>query len=81
MVPTDPTSQEDVPNLPPTLWLMDTGCGHDLIRRLVEELESCDFARFSSAGGSREEMQACLKRARGLLAELERVPVAEEAAA
>ncbi len=61
--------------------LRDRGCGHDLIRRLVEELESCDFARFSSAGGSREEMLACLKRARGLLAELERVPVAAEEAA
>ena len=53
--------------------LRDRGCDEDLVRRVIEELESCDFARFSSAGGSTQEMAACLGRARGLLGELERL--------
>lgn len=43
----------------------------DLIRRIVDELEICDFARFSSAGGSSAEMTQTLDRARELLAKID----------
>ncbi|HJL27787.1 MAG TPA: BatD family protein, partial [Polyangiaceae bacterium LLY-WYZ-15_(1-7)] len=47
--------------------LRGRGMEEDLVRRVLDELESCDFARFSSAGGSASEMDACLGRVRGLL--------------
>lgn len=47
--------------------LTSRGMDPELIRRLVEELEICDFARFSSAGGSPEERTQTLARARALL--------------
>ena len=47
----------------------------DLAHRLIEELEGCDFARFSSVGGSREEMKRCLGRSRALLTRLDRFQV------
>ncbi len=43
------------------------GMDEELARQVLEELESCDFARFSSAGASRDEMDACLTRTRTLL--------------
>jgi hypothetical protein len=45
----------------------------DLVRRVVEELESCDFARFSAAGVEADEMAQALKRAHALLVRLARV--------
>ncbi len=47
--------------------------------RVADELEGCDFARFSAAGVRGEEMQSCLTRTRGLLDELDGfVPRPEE---
>lgn len=43
----------------------------DATRRLLDELDNCDFARFSSAGADPSEMRECLARTRALLAELD----------
>lgn len=40
--------------------------------RIVDELEGCDFARFSAVGVGGDEMMSCLERARGLLGEIDR---------
>lgn len=46
---------------------------------LVDELEGCDFARFSAAGVEAREMEECLTRTRALLAKLDRfTPTAED---
>jgi len=34
----------------------------DLVRRLINELEGADFARFAASGVSKDEMQRCLQR-------------------
>lgn len=52
--------------------LRQRGMSEEFVRKLIEELEACDFARFSSAGASRDEMDRTLGRARGLLTELDR---------
>ena len=52
--------------------LRQRGMSEAIVRKLIEELEACDFARFSSAGASREEMDRTLARARDLLTELDR---------
>ena len=44
----------------------------DLRVRVVEELEGCDFARFSASAGSPDEMQRCLKRVQAMVQRLER---------
>ena len=51
--------------------LRERGLDENIVRRLIEELEGCDFARFSSAGGSEVEMSQTLSRARSLLKELD----------
>ena len=51
--------------------LRQRGMSEEFVRKLIEELEACDFARFSSAGASRDEMDRTLGRARGLLGELD----------
>ncbi len=57
------------------------GMDEELAARVVDELEGCDFARFSAAGVKAEEMERCLERTKGLLEELERFsPSAEEEA-
>ena len=48
------------------------GMEEELVRRLVDELDGCDFARFSSAGGTPEEMQQALGRGEALLDRLGR---------
>jgi hypothetical protein len=59
--------------------LVERGMVEGLADRVVDELEGCDFARFSAAGVRTEEMQSCLERTRGLLGELDRfVPRKEE---
>lgn len=60
--------------------LVGRGLAEGLADRVVDELEGCDFARFSAAGVRSEEMQQCLDRARGLLDELERFVPREEVA-
>ncbi len=53
----------------------------ELAGRVVDELEGCDFARFSAAGVRPEEMERCLGRTKGLLEELDRfAPGPEEEA-
>jgi hypothetical protein len=47
--------------------LDDRGMAADLSGRIIEELEGCDFARFSAAGASREEMTRCRQRVEALL--------------
>ncbi len=53
----DPLRDEHVPNLPPALWLMDTGSGHDLIidkmadEFPVETLRKHYRIMFSTANG------------------------------
>ncbi|HJL14664.1 MAG TPA: BatD family protein [Sandaracinaceae bacterium LLY-WYZ-13_1] len=60
--------------------LEDRGLDAEAASGVVDELEGCDFARFSAVGVSREEMERCLDRTRGLLATLHRfTPRAEEA--
>ena len=46
--------------------------GADLRKRLVEELEGCDFARFSAEAGSDTEMERCLQRVRAMVQRIER---------
>ncbi|MBX3272916.1 MAG: protein BatD [Sandaracinaceae bacterium] len=50
----------------------ERGMDEDLAGRLVDELEGCDFARFSAVGVSPAEMESCLGRARALLEGLDR---------
>lgn len=55
------------------------GMDEGLASRLVDELEGCDFARFSAVGVSSGEMESCLGRARELLEGLDRFqPTPEE---
>jgi len=49
------------------------GADEDLTRRVVDELESCDFARFSAAGVEPREMEQALKRASALVVRLGRL--------
>jgi len=50
-----------------------------LASTIVDELEGCDFARFSAIGVSSAEMQSCLDRTRELLRGLDRFTPTEEA--
>lgn len=52
--------------------LVERGMAEGLADRVVDELEGCDFARFSAAGVRTEEMRSCLERTRGILAEIDR---------
>ncbi len=61
--------------------LSGRGMDDALASKIVDELEGCDFARFSAVGVSASEMESCLGRARGLLEGLDRFhPTPEEAA-
>lgn len=60
--------------------LRGRGMDDALILALDEELESCDFARFSSASAGRAEREACLARVQGLLLQLDRFVPDREAA-
>ncbi len=52
--------------------LVRAGMSADLRKRLVEELEGCDFARFSAEAGSDSEMERCLQRVRAMVQRIER---------
>jgi hypothetical protein len=56
------------------------GMDDDLARRVVDELEGSDFARFSSAGSSPEELDRALERAEALILRIERFTPKELAA-
>lgn len=60
--------------------LTDRGMDEDLSSRVVDELEGCDFARFSAVGVEGDEMSGCLERARKLLVEIDRFEPSEEEA-
>lgn len=60
--------------------LGERGMAAELSDKLVDELEGCDYARFSAVGVSREEMESCLGRARELLESLDRFRPTEEEA-
>ncbi|MBC7170776.1 MAG: protein BatD, partial [Polyangiaceae bacterium] len=47
------------------------GMPDDLGARIIEELESCDFARFSAAGASTDEMERCRQRVEALFDRLQ----------
>jgi hypothetical protein len=47
------------------------GIASDLSGRIIEELEGCDFARFSAAGASKDEMERCRQRVEALLDRLQ----------
>lgn len=62
--------------------LLARGMDDDLARRIVDELEGCDFARFSASGVDPEEMSDCLSRVRALVERLARFePRSEEVSA
>lgn len=58
--------------------LVERGMKEDLAKSIGDELESAEYARFSTSGGAGGEMDACLERARQLLTELERFVPTEE---
>jgi hypothetical protein len=58
--------------------LVARGMNEGLAKRLVDELEASEFARFSTSGAAGAEMQATLERAQKLLGELERFTPTEE---
>ncbi|MFO0692603.1 MAG: BatD family protein [Polyangiales bacterium] len=61
--------------------LLARGMDPDLAGRLVDELDGTDFARFSSVGGSTEEMSRCLERTEALVERLDRfTPTPDEEA-
>lgn len=54
--------------------LSERGAPDDLTSRIIDELEGCDFARFSSAGTTAPEMTQCLGRTQALVERIDRVP-------
>ncbi|UJR80225.1 BatD family protein [Sandaracinus amylolyticus] len=59
--------------------LAERGMSDALAKRVVEELEAYEMARFSASAAERDEMQSALARARELIGELDRfVPTAED---
>lgn len=59
--------------------LVARGMASELAKRVAEELEGAEMARFSAAGGEESEMRAALARGRELVAELERFQPTEDA--
>ncbi len=51
-------------------FLAQRALAHALRQRVIAELESCDFARFSMAGAAVEEMRDCLGRTRSLIQDI-----------
>jgi hypothetical protein len=52
--------------------LIEAGFDDDLVRRLINELEGADFARFAASGVSEEEMERCLDRADAIVSRVQR---------
>lgn len=52
--------------------LLEHGMEEPLATRVVDELEGCDFARFSTVGVSNEEMDRCVSRANELVTLIDR---------
>jgi hypothetical protein len=52
--------------------LASAGFDDDLTKRVVNELEGADFARFAASGVDREEMHRCLQRVTTLVQRIER---------
>ncbi len=49
----------------------------ELAQKVAAELESADFARYSTSGGAAPEMDAALARTKDLLTELDRFVATE----
>jgi len=58
--------------------LVERGMDAALAKRIVEELEGAEMARFSAAGGEEKEMRSALDRARELFAEISRFSPKED---
>ena len=52
--------------------LREQGMEEELVRRIIDELDGCDFARFSSAGGTADEMRQALARGAALVSRVSR---------
>lgn len=52
--------------------LTEVGFDDDLVRRVINELEGADFARFAASGVSREEMERCLDRTDAIVSRIQR---------
>jgi hypothetical protein len=52
--------------------LVHRGMDSDLANRVVEELDGCDYARFSASGVTRDEMDRCLGRVDAMLDRIQR---------
>jgi hypothetical protein len=59
--------------------LEERGLPADLIRRIGDELDNCDFARFTPAAAAPEEMRAALERTRALADDIDRAAAAAAA--
>ncbi|MCD6497459.1 MAG: protein BatD [Deltaproteobacteria bacterium] len=57
--------------------MTQAGLDDDLIERVLRELGDCDFARFSPAAASRQEMERAFDRVRKLTGLIDRVKLAE----
>lgn len=71
----DTRLDESVAGLPHaqlTARLTAEGFDDDLMRRLVNELEGADFARFAASGVNRDEMERCLQRTEAIIERIRR---------
>lgn len=59
--------------------LVERGFDEELSKRVAEELESCDFARFAASASGPGEMRTALRRVRELLVAIERARVSGQA--
>ena len=57
--------------------LAQLGADDDLIERIINELESCDFARYSSVAAGSSEMSQALSRVRTLVQRVAQLPEAQ----
>lgn len=53
--------------------LVAAGFDDDLVRRVINELEGADFARFAASGINTEEMKRCLQRTETIVERIHRV--------
>jgi oxygen tolerance protein BatD len=59
--------------------LLERGFSAELIQRITDELDNCDFARFTPAASAPDEMRAALERTRALVDEIDRAGAAAAA--